>query len=72
MHKLTYKKAVYETIYLNSIFSVKRFRPIIRLAKKSQEKFTVVNIPDIGFLCYLDSAEILLQGSWLENKGLII
>ena len=29
-------------------------------------------IPHIGFLRYLDSAEILLQGSWLENKGLIM
>ena len=48
---------------------VKRFRPIIRVANNSQEKFTVLHAPHVGFLCYLD--EILLLGSWLENKGLI-
>ena len=38
----------------------------------SQEKFTILNLPHIGFLCYLDSDEILLWGSlFIENKGLI-
>ena len=53
-------------------FCVKRFRPIIRVENNSQEKFTVLHVPYIGFMCYLDSVKILLQGSWLENKGLIM
>ena len=52
-------------MYLNSIlkgdfFCVKRFRPIIRVENNSQEKFTILHVPQIGFLCYLDSEEILL------------
>ena len=52
-------------------FCVKGFQPIIRVENNSQEKFTVLHVPYIGFMCYLDSVKILLQGSWLENKGLI-
>ena len=44
---------------------------IIRVAKNSQEKLTILHVPHIGSPCYLDYDEILLQGSWLENKGLI-
>ena len=48
---------------LNSIFKgchfVKGFRPILRVANNSQEKFTL-HVPDIGILCYLDSDEIFL------------
>ena len=35
-----------------SFFCVKRFQPIIRLA--------ILNVPHMGFLCYLNSDEILL------------
>ena len=34
----------------------------------SQEKFTILHVPHVGFLCYLDEGEILLYGSCLENK----
>ena len=48
---------------LNSVFKgchfVKGFRPMLRVANNSQEKFTL-HVPDIGILCYLDSDEILL------------
>ena len=62
-------------MYLNSTFKsfsfVKRFWPIIRVANKSQEKFTILHVPHVGFLCYLDSDKILLWGSWLEKGGVI-
>ena len=45
-------------MYLNSIlkgcFYVKRFWPIIRVANNNQEKFTILHVPHIGFLCYSD------------------
>ena len=50
-------------------FRVQRFRPIIRVANNSHELFTILHDPHIGFLCYLDSDEILLWGSWIEKKG---
>ena len=53
-----------------SCVCVKRFRPIKIVANNSQEKFTVLHITHIGFLCYFDSDEILQQGSWLEKRGL--
>ena len=28
------------------------FKPIIRVANNSQEKFTILHVPHIGFLCY--------------------
>ena len=70
------KGSLQNKMYLNSIFKgfflcVKRFRPIIRVENNSQEKFTVLHVPYIGFMCYLDSVKILLQGSWLENNVLI-
>ena len=33
--------------------------------------FTILHDPHIRFLCYLDSDEILLEGSWIEKKGLM-
>ena len=64
MHKTT-KKAVHEikcpiTPFLKGVFGVKRFRPVIGVANNSQEKFTILHVPHAGFLCYLDSGEILL------------
>ena len=41
-------------------FRVKRFQPIIRVEKTYPRKFTILHVPHIGFLCYLDSEEILL------------
>ena len=35
-------------------FYVKRFCPIIRAANNNQEKFTILHVPHIGFLCYSD------------------
>ena len=55
-----------------SFVSVKRFRPIKIVANNSQQKFTILHIPHIGFLCYFDTDEILQQGSWLEKKGINI
>ena len=33
-------------------FCVKRFWPITRVENNSQEKFTILHVPHIGFLCY--------------------
>ena len=33
-------------------FCVKRFWPITRVENNSQAKFTILNVPHIGFLCY--------------------
>ena len=57
---LIYKKAVYKvkyilTPFLKVFFCVERFRPIIRLANNSQEKFRILNVPHVGSLCFLDS-----------------
>ena len=49
-------------------FCVKRFWPIIKVGNNSQEKFTILHVPHIGFLCYSDWDEIMLYGSWLESK----
>ena len=54
------------------VFWLNRFQPIVRVANKSQEKFTTLQVPFIGFLCFLDSDKILLLRIWLENKGLIM
>ena len=48
------------TPFLKGFFFDKRFGPILRVANNSQEKFTILHVPDIGLLCYLDSDEILL------------
>ena len=46
---------------LKGYFCVERFRRTIRVANNRQEKFTILHVPHIGFLCsYLDSDEILL------------
>lgn len=63
----TYKKAVYEikcisTTFLKRVFGFKRLRPIIRIANNSGEKFAILRVSHIGFLCYLDSDKIFLQG----------
>ena len=75
MHKPT-KGSLWNKMYLNFIFKgcffcVKRFRPIIRVENNCKEKFTILYLPHMGFLCYLDPDKILLSGIWLENKGLI-
>ena len=41
-------------------FCVKRFWPIINVGNNSQEKFTILHVPHIGFLCYSDWDEIML------------
>ena len=63
MHTLTYKKVVYENnkIYFNSVLKV--FNPSLNLANNSQEKFIILNVSRIGFLCYLDSEENMLWGT---------
>ena len=65
----TYRKAVYATKCLSTgvYFCVKRFWPTIRVANNSQEKFIILHVPHIGFLCYSDWDEILFYGSWLEK-----
>ena len=35
------------------LYYPKRFQPIIRVVNNSQEKFTILHVPHIGFLCYL-------------------
>ena len=55
------KGSLRNKMYLNfKIFCVKRFRPIIRVENDSQEKFPILHVPQIGFVCYLDSEEIFL------------
>ena len=62
--------------YFNSIFKGvffgKRFRPIIDLqtiTKKKRKVFTILNVPHVGFLCYLDSDEIL--SSAFHNNNVV-
>ena len=55
----SWNKMSYNSI-LKGVFGVKRFRPVIGVANNSQEKFTILHVPHAGFLCYLDSGEILL------------
>ena len=61
------KGSLQNKMYLNFTFKgvscVKRFRPILRVGNNSQEKFAILHIPHIGFLCYLDVNEILLERS---------
>ena len=49
-----------DSIFNRCFFCVKGFQPIVRVENNSQEKFTVLHVPHIGFLCYLESEEILL------------
>ena len=49
-------------------FCVKRFWPITRVENNSQEKFTILHVPHMGFLCYSNCDQILLYGRWLESK----
>ena len=46
---------LYLTTFKGFVFflCVKRFRPIIKVENNSQEKFTILHVPHIGFLCYL-------------------
>ena len=56
-------KMYLKSIFKECFFGVKRFGPIIRVANNGQEKFRsleVLCVPDVGFLCYLDSDKILL------------
>ena len=46
---------------------IKRFWPIIRVANDSQEKFIILHVHHIGFLCHSDWDEMLLYVSWLEK-----
>ena len=50
------------------VFCVKRFPLIIRVANNKQEKFTVLHVPHIGFLFYLDVDEIVLEERWIEKR----
>ena len=47
---------------------VKRCWSITRVENNSQEKFTILHVPHIGFLCYSNWDQILLYGRWLESK----
>ena len=42
---------------------------MVRLANNNQEKFTILNVPHTGFLCYLDSDEIL--SSVFHNNNVV-
>ena len=53
-------KMYFKSIFKECFFGVKRFQPIIRVANNGQEKFTILCVPHVGFLCYLDSDKILL------------
>jgi len=61
---------VYTIKYILTTF-VKRFRPSVRLASNSQEKFTILNVPHIESLVFLASDKIFLSGTLSRNKGLI-
>ena len=73
MHKPTERQFTLQNVFklcFERVFfcvCVKRFWPIIRVANNSQEKFIILHVPYIGFLCYSDWDEILLYGSWLEK-----
>ena len=41
---------------------LKRFWQITRVENNSQEKFTILHVPHIGFLCYSNWDQILLYG----------
>ena len=61
-------------MYLNSILKgsflfVKIFQPITTVVNKDNNSFQFFNVPHIGLLWYLDSAEILLTGKYLIDKG---
>ena len=74
MHKPTERQFTLQNVF-NFILKgclffvcVKWFWPIIRVANNSQEKFIILHVPHIGFLCYSDWDEILLYGiGWLEK-----
>ena len=53
-------KMYFKSIFKECFFGVKRFQPIIRVANNGQEKFTILCVRHVGFLCYLDSDKILL------------
>ena len=63
---LTYKKAVYEikcieTPFLKMFFFFcKRIATNHKSYKQKPRKVRILHVPQIGFLCYLDSSEILL------------
>ena len=51
------KGSLQNKMYLNSIskgcfFSVKEFQPIRKVTNNSQEKFTILHVSHIAFLCY--------------------
>ena len=52
----------------NGVFCVKRFWPVTRVENNSQEKFTILHVPHIGFLCYSNWDQILLYGRWLKVR----
>ena len=60
-------KRIYTPLW-KGVFGVKRFWPITRVENNSQEKFTILHVPHIGFLCYSNWDQILLYGRWLESK----
>ena len=46
-------------------FCVKRFWPITRIENNSQEKFTILHVPHIGFLCYSNWDQIWhMEDGW--------
>ena len=60
-------KCIYTPLW-KGVFCVKRFWPITRVENNSQEKFTILHVPHIGFFCYWNWDHILLYGRWLESK----
>ena len=50
------------------VFCVKRFWPTTIVENNSQEKFTILHVPYIGFLCYSNWDQILLYGRWLKVR----
>ena len=48
------KIIIFKLHFERVFFYVKGFCPILRAANNSQEKFTILHVPHIGFLCYSD------------------
>ena len=61
-------KCIYTPLWRLFFLCVKRFWPITRVENNSQETFTILHVPHIGFLCYSNWDQILLYGRWLESK----
>ena len=74
VQKGSLQNKIYLTVtpFIKGVFCVKRFRPIMRLAINSQEKFTILNVRHIGSLVFLDSDKIFFIRNLVRKQGINI